>query len=78
VDLATVDNEKGERHLPDPGNYVWQMGANVVAETLATGREPYITVEHSLHVLEIMEAARKSQKTGRRIQLKSKFKWPVV
>jgi hypothetical protein len=29
-------------------------------------------------VLEIMEAARKSQQTGTRIKLKSKFPWPIV
>ncbi len=62
----------------DKGGYVWQEGANVVGESLLTGVEPKINVEHALHVLEIIEAARKSQVTGMRIKLKSKFKWPVV
>lgn len=39
-------------------------------------KSPY--VEHSLHVLEIIEAARKSQKEGKRIQLESVFPYPVV
>ncbi len=30
------------------------------------------------HVLEIIEAARRSQDTGMRIRLKSKFPWPMV
>jgi len=33
----------------------------VVAEYLATGKEPPFTPEHSLHVVEIMIAARQSQ-----------------
>jgi predicted dehydrogenase len=60
------------------GGYVWQEGANVVGESLLTGVEPKINVEHALHVLEIIEAARKSQETGKRITLKSKFPFPVV
>jgi hypothetical protein len=28
--------------------------------------------------VEIMTAARESQKTGRRIELQSTFKWPVI
>lgn len=62
----------------DKGGYVWQEGATKVGESLLTGKEPLINVEHALHVLEIIEAARKSQATGKRITLKSKFPWPVV
>lgn len=78
VDLATLDHEKAERFLPDPGTYVWQQGATVISESLATGKEPLINVLHALHVLEIMEAARESQKTGKRVALQSDFKWPMV
>ncbi len=62
----------------DKGGYVWQEGANVVGESILTGIEPKINVEHALHVLEIIEAARKSQATGQRIKLKSKFPFPVI
>ena len=78
VDLATLEDEKGKRFAVDPGTYVWEQGASVIAESMATGQEPLIAAEHALHVLEIMEVARKSQATGRRINLKSRFKWPVV
>ncbi len=78
VDLATMADEKGKRFVPDAGAYVWQQGASVISESLATGIESYITAEHALHVLEIIEAARASQATGKRIELDSKFKWPVV
>lgn len=78
VDMATSDNEQTTRHATDTGSYVWQEGATVIAKSLATNSEPLIAAEHSLHVLEIIGAARESQTTGKRISLESLFKWPVV
>ncbi len=78
VDMATHDHEKTERFVPDPGSYVWQEGASVISKALVTGEEPLINAEHALHVLEIIEAARESSRTGKRIGLESGFKWPVV
>ncbi|MBS1599686.1 MAG: Gfo/Idh/MocA family oxidoreductase [Bacteroidetes bacterium] len=77
VDLATPEDEKGTRYVTDAGNYVWEMGASVIIEGMATGKEPRINVEHALHVLEIIEATRTSQATGKRIPLQSTFKWPM-
>jgi predicted dehydrogenase len=78
VDLATLDNQEPVRYATDTGTYVWQEGASLIAEAMATGNEPLVTGEHALHVLEIIEAARKSGETGERIKLQSEFKWPVV
>jgi len=78
VDMATHDHEETQRFVPDPGTYVWQEGATVITESLVKNMEPRIAAEHALHVLEIIEAARASSATGKRIQLKSKFKWPMV
>jgi len=78
VDIATKDNEKTRREVTDSKGYVWQEGAATICEYLATGKEPLINAEHALHVLEIMEAARLSQIEGKRIQLKSSFRWPVI
>jgi predicted dehydrogenase len=78
VDLATEGHETPERFVPDPGTYVWQQGASVISESLASGNEPLIAAEHALHVLEIIEAARASGQNGRRIPLVSTFKWPMV
>ena len=78
VDLATHDHETPERFVPDPGAYVWQQGASVISESLATGSEPLIAAEHALHVLEIIEAARASGKSGQKVSLVSTFKWPVI
>lgn len=78
VDLVTVDNEKPQRFVPDPGTYVWQQGATVVSESLLYGKEPRIAVDHALHVLEVIEAARESGKSGKKINLDSTFQWPMV
>jgi predicted dehydrogenase len=78
VDLATQDQPRYKRHATDKGNFVWQMGASLAAESLATGKALLIRPEHALHVLEVIQAARESQDTGRRIALRSAFPWPVV
>ena len=78
VDLATHQQPKLERHVTDAQGYVWQLGGALAAECLATGKELLVTPEHALHVLEIITAARQSQKTGRRVMLTSTFRWPIV
>jgi predicted dehydrogenase len=62
----------------DKGGYEWQEGARVTGESIVNKTEPRINVEHALHVLEIIEAARKSSATGMKVKLKSKFPWPMV
>ncbi|MEJ7645910.1 MAG: hypothetical protein WKF87_15050 [Chryseolinea sp.] len=62
--MATKENEDTVRHVTDAGTYVWGEGASVIAESLVTGKEPLIATEHSLHVLEIIAAARQSQASG--------------
>ncbi len=78
VDLADSFTEPPKRYIADPGPYVWQQGASVISEALATNMEPRIVVEHALHVLEIIEAARASAAGGKKITLQSTFKWPMV
>ncbi|MCW5982223.1 MAG: Gfo/Idh/MocA family oxidoreductase [Bryobacteraceae bacterium] len=78
VDLVTEEKPAPERHVVDPQGYVWQWGASYIAEHLATGKPSLITAEHALHVLEVMNACKESQRTGRHIPIKSTFKWPVV
>jgi predicted dehydrogenase len=78
---VVIDNswtEPAKIECTEKGGYQWQEGARVVAESMLAGIEPKINVEHALHVLEIIEAAQKSQETGQRIQLVSKFPFPVV
>lgn len=78
VDLATHDAPRLTRHATDAQGYVWEQGAELAAEMLATGRPLLVTPEHALHVLEIITAARESSATGRRIALTSTFQWPVL
>lgn len=78
VELATSWTEKPKRFAEDPEGYVWQQGASVIAQSIVNHVEPRINVEHALHVLEIIEAARTSGQTGNRVELKSSFKWPMV
>jgi predicted dehydrogenase len=78
VDLATHDAPRLTRHATDAEGYLWQQGAALAAECLATGKELLVTPEHALHVLEIITAARESSATGRRVALASTFTWPVV
>lgn len=78
VDMATSDHEKTQRFATDTKGFVWQEGASYISKKMAEQTDPAITTLHSLHVLEIIEAARKSQATGSRIPLKSTFNWPLV
>ena len=78
VMLDTSEKEPAKLVSTDKGGYEWQEGARVTGESIITGVEPKINVEHALHVLEIIEAARKSSASGMKIILKSKFKWPMM
>ena len=78
VEFSTKQEPALVRQATDAQGYVWQQGASLAAECLATGRELLVTPEHALHVLEIITAARQSQETGQRIALTSTFPWPVV
>lgn len=78
VDMATLENEQTQRFVPDPKDYVWQQGASVISQSLVENTEPLIAAEHALHVLEIIEAARESGETGKKVNLVSTFKYPVV
>jgi predicted dehydrogenase len=71
-------DEPAKLYQQDSEGYVWQEGATNTGESIINGTEPRINVEHALHVLEIIEAARASSATGKKIMLKSKFKWPMV
>jgi predicted dehydrogenase len=68
----------GDVQLKDSQGYVWQEGATKVGESIINKAESRINVEHALHVLEIIEAARKSSATGMKIKLTSSFRWPMV
>lgn len=70
--------EPAKLYQQDSEGYEWQEGARVTGESIIKGIEPKINVKHALHVLEIMEAARKSSASGMKVKLQSKFPWPMV
>ena len=78
VVLDISETEPPKLYATDSEGYEWQEGARVTGESIIKGTEPKINVEHALHVLEIIEAARKSSATGMKIKLQSKFPWPMV
>ena len=78
VDLATSSAPELQRFATDSRDYTWEMGASLAAECLATRSDMLITPAHALHVLEVIQATRESQTAGRRISLRSTFKWPLV
>lgn len=78
VMLDTSWTEPAKLYATESEGYEWQEGARVTGESIVKGIEPRINVEHALHVLEIIEGARKSSTTGMKIKLESKFPWPMV
>lgn len=78
VDLATRSQPRLTRHATDAGTYTWQYGASLMAESLATNKPLLIATEHVLHVVEVMAAVHRSQETGERIKIESRFRWPIV
>ena len=78
VDLATVEEPTPKRYVPDTNGYVWQEGATVVTNALLANTETRVNPEHALHVLDIIEAARASSKTGQKLSLESTFPWPIT
>jgi predicted dehydrogenase len=76
--LDTSWTEPAKLMSTEKGGYEWQEGARVTGESIIKGVEPRINVEHALHVLEIIEAARKSSAIGMKIKLKSSFPFPMV
>jgi predicted dehydrogenase len=77
VDLAFQGEVELETYCKEPWPFSWVGGARYVAQCLLTGQPSLITAEHGLHVLEVMNACHKSQRTGRRIAVESTFKWPL-
>ena len=78
VVLDTSWTEPPVLHQKDAEGYRWAEGATKIGESLVKQIEPRINAEHALHVLEVIEAARRSQETGTRIKLKTKFPWPIT
>ena len=78
VDLATKDQPQTQRCCTDTKGYTWQHGASYVGRCMLTGEKSLITAEHALHVLEVIQACRESHRTGRYIDIQTRFNWPII
>lgn len=77
VEVTTSHRKGWSTRAADQKGYCWEHGASYIAECLASGRQPAMTGEHAFHVLDIMLSALDSAATGRRIDVASRFPWPV-
>jgi predicted dehydrogenase len=77
VDVAVEGRTTLQPQCKDEWPIGWAGGARHVARCLLTGEKSLITAEHALHVLEVMNACHESQRTGKRIDVKSTFAWPI-
>jgi predicted dehydrogenase len=77
VDLATKDEPMIKRYCTDRKGFTWEQGASYVAERLLTGERSLITAEHALHCIDIMSACVKSSRTGKYVDTRTSFEWPV-
>jgi predicted dehydrogenase len=78
VELSTTTRPGAEIRCEDQQGYGWERGASYVAECLAADRPCAMTGEHAFHVLEVMLAAHESADTGRRVDVASRFPWPII
>jgi len=76
--LDTSWTEPAKLYQESPEGFQWQEGATKVGEALIKNIEPLIAAEHALHVLEIIEAARASSASGKKVMLQSTFTWPML
>ena len=77
VTLYSADNSGGAVRCADQEDYTWYSGAAYVAACLANGRQPLLTAEHAVHVLEVMLAVGRAAETGSRVPIESTFPWPL-
>lgn len=78
VEITTMKDKVPRIVAKDTKGYAWAEGASDISKHMVLETEPRINTEHTLHVLEIIEAARLSQEQGKRIPLQSTFPWPMV
>ncbi len=54
-------------------NWPWTDGLRHLVESIQNGTPPIVTPEHGFHVLEIMLKAQESGRTGRAVEIESRF-----
>lgn len=59
-------------------DWSWTDGLGHLVDCVRNGKKPLMTLEHARHVLEVMLAAKRSAKEGRRIEVASRFELPRI
>lgn len=78
IGVRTLDTPDWETRAADQQGYTWQCGGSYIARCLAEGTPSLMTPEHAYHTLEIMLGALESARTGRRVEIRSTFPWPLI
>ncbi len=78
VEVWSEATGEWQSRCPDQKGYGWQTGGSYVAACLATGSPSLMTGEHAFHVLEVMLAAHASAASGGRVDVESRFPWPIM
>lgn len=77
MDMDHIRSLMGLPHLTDHQTLLGEPhiyeDINQLADWVLNGVEPYCTVEHARHVIEIIEAAYKSAEEGHVVEIKSTF-----
>jgi predicted dehydrogenase len=77
VEILGLDGKIVDTRCRDDGGYKWESGAARIAEFLATEEGRPMCIDHALHVVDVMAAARESASSGRAISTRSTFQWPI-
>jgi predicted dehydrogenase len=78
IEIRTQASEAWERRAEDQQGYTWQNGGSYLARCLATGERSLLTAEHAYHTLEVMLGALESARSGKRVEIRSRFPWPLA
>lgn len=78
IELRTEASGRWETRATDQQGYTWKNGGSILARCLAEGKRSLMTAEHAYHTLEVMLGALESARDGRRVEIKSRFSWPLM
>jgi predicted dehydrogenase len=78
IEVRLKGSREWDTRATDQQGYTWQCGGSYLARCLAQGEQPLMTPEHAYHTLEVMLGALEAARTGRRVDIKSTFPWPII
>jgi predicted dehydrogenase len=73
VEIWRAARECWQSHPPIEPTWHWTDGLADLVQALREGRPPISDLDHDLHLLDVLEAAAKSAKTGRAVAVRSRW-----